>query len=267
MSITFNIHQLSPQRMSSLGWPSDLEQIFGVDKDHTEMSMYPDRSSTDDYLDKFMSVLSQLVNKVVPESTRPGWAKQEPFGEQTWTLLDEQVILESGKALKFPCRLMTAPIIHTKFVGPIGLVAATDLMIVAEETAPTVRIPCFVTTPYEQNPEFVGRQEILDEIHRNLNPIDETQSQRLFALTGLGGMGKTQIAVQYAYAHRQEYPIVLWAHADGQAKLAQSFGVFAAELGLGQSLLNVKAKQAVKDCLKNSGEYDAAMTVFRGAKC
>lgn len=87
--------------MSSLGWPSDLEQTFGVEKDHTEMSMYPDRSSTDDYLDKFMSALSQLVDKVVPESTRPEWAKQEPHAEQTWTLLDEQGILESGKAFKY----------------------------------------------------------------------------------------------------------------------------------------------------------------------
>lgn len=242
--------------MSILGWPSELEQVFGVDKDHTEMSMYPERSSTDDYLDKFMSALSELVDNVVPESTRPIWAKQEPHAEQTWTLLNEEGMFASGETPKEPFQAGgSSGNTPADFVGAIGAVAATDLMIVAEDSVPTVRVPCFVMTPYEQNPEFVGRQEILEEIHRNLSQGNGAQTQRLFVLTGLGGMGKTQIAVQYAYAHRQEYPIVLWAHADGQAKLAQSFGLFAAELGLGESLSNVKAKQAVKDCLKNSGKY------------
>lgn len=34
------------------------------------------------------------------------------------------------------------------------------------------------------------------------------------AVSGLGGIGKTQLAIEYAYRHRAEYAIVLWARAD-----------------------------------------------------
>ena len=74
--------------------------------------------------------------------------------------------------------------------------------------------------------------------------------QRVFALTGLGGMGKTQTAIRYVFKHRERYRIVLWAHADGQSKLAESFSLFADKLGLGKGMSNTKAKKAVKDCLK-----------------
>ncbi|KAM5350027.1 hypothetical protein ACJ41O_006532 [Fusarium nematophilum] len=71
-----------------------------------------------------------------------------------------------------------------------------------------------------------------------------------FESDGLGGMGKTQIAIRYAFQHRQTYKIVLWAHADGQSKFAEIFSLFADQLGLGAGMSNVNAKQAVKDCLE-----------------
>ncbi|KAI1740720.1 TPR-like protein [Xylaria scruposa] len=113
-------------------------------------------------------------------------------------------------------------------------------------------IPCFVTTPYEENPDFVGRDGILEEIHRALAPTDDSGPKpRTFVLAGLGGMGKTQIAIEYAFRHRDTYKVVLWAHADGRAKLAESYSEFAQELGLtGDEKLNPEvAKQVVKECL------------------
>jgi AAA+ ATPase superfamily predicted ATPase len=119
-----------------------------------------------------------------------------------------------------------------------------------------VNIPCFVTWPYDENPNFIGREDELEQIHTRLYSIDGTGSQqRVFALTGLGGMGKTQISVKYAFKYRKDYHIVLLAHASGQSKLAESFSLFADKLGLGAGMSPIKAKQAVKDFLGSIGKY------------
>lgn len=125
------------------------------------------------------------------------------------------------------------------------------------QTVPEAIIPCFVTTPYEQNPEFVGRDDILSEIHRALAPTDDQDSStKTFALAGLGGMGKTQIAIEYAFRHRDTYQIILWAHADGEGKLAESYSQFAKELGLagGEKLTPEAAREMVKECLAAIGK-------------
>ena len=147
----------------------------------------------------------------------------------------------------------------------IFLISITDVQIqesllglnIKSQTVPEAIIPCFVTTPYEENPEFVGRDDILKEIHCALAPTDEsTSTLKTFALAGLGGMGKTQIAIEYAFRYRDTYQVVLWAHADGEAKLAESYCNFAEELGLAgnENLSPEAAKQVVKECLAALGK-------------
>ncbi|MGH7214715.1 MAG: FxSxx-COOH system tetratricopeptide repeat protein, partial [Tepidisphaeraceae bacterium] len=66
--------------------------------------------------------------------------------------------------------------------------------------------------PQERNPHFVGRDETIAEIRRRLSgsiPIARTQ-----VLAGAGGMGKSQIAVEYACRHRDEYAVVWWVRAN-----------------------------------------------------
>lgn len=69
-------------------------------------------------------------------------------------------------------------------------------------------------------------------------------------------MGKTQIAIEYAFRYRNTYKVVLWAHADGEAKLAESYSNFAQELGLtsNEKPSPEAAKQAVKGCLASLGK-------------
>src|SRR5262249_55351008 len=62
--------------------------------------------------------------------------------------------------------------------------------------------------PLPRNKFFIGRDEVLNQLHKNFNGGERTQ-----ALNGLGGIGKTQIAVEYAYRYQQDYRIVLWATA------------------------------------------------------
>ena len=54
----------------------------------------------------------------------------------------------------------------------------------------------------------------------------------MFALYGLGGVGKTQIALQYANQAREEYRAILWVAADTTISMEQSFRDIAQRLNL-----------------------------------
>src|SRR5579872_6579436 len=68
--------------------------------------------------------------------------------------------------------------------------------------------------PYLRNDYFTGREEILEQMHTRFKADNATALLQRHAMSGLGGIGKTQIAVQYAYEHCDEYQAVLWAHAE-----------------------------------------------------
>ena len=110
-----------------------------------------------------------------------------------------------------------------------------DVIAQANIPAPAARasinLPCHIIRPYQKNPAFFGRTEILNEIRAALN-TEKDGEQAKFALCGMGGMGKTQIALAYAFESLPLFPVVLWAHSDTRAKLAQSFAEFAFEMGL-----------------------------------
>lgn len=55
---------------------------------------------------------------------------------------------------------------------------------------------------------------------------------RSFALCGLGGTGKTQIAVEYVYSRRDKFQAVFWVSADDKTILAEEFAHIAIDLQL-----------------------------------
>ncbi len=84
--------------------------------------------------------------------------------------------------------------------------------------------------PHRRNPNFTGRRTYLTRLRKALTsgkPAALTQ-----AVSGLGGVGKTQLAVEYAYEHRDEYPLVWWVRAEEPATLASDYAALATELDL-----------------------------------
>lgn len=67
---------------------------------------------------------------------------------------------------------------------------------------------------------FVARQEELDEMHQSLS---NGSGRRAVTLHGLGGIGKTQLAIAYAKAHRDYYSAILWLNIKDEVSVKQSY--------------------------------------------
>ena len=97
--------------------------------------------------------------------------------------------------------------------------------------------------PFELNLRFWGREQALQAVKEALDPGEETSSLKKFALHGMGGVGKTQIALQFANRSRQQYSVILWVAADTTISMGQSFRDIAQGLGL------VKSDDEIKDAV------------------
>ncbi|KAG9498193.1 hypothetical protein J7337_011088 [Fusarium musae] len=104
--------------------------------------------------------------------------------------------------------------------------------------SPTPRyteLPPIRIIPHLRNDGFFGRQKILDQMGGKLLPSSTqhvSRKQNRFALSGLGGSGKTQIALEFTYRHLDKYRVVIWLLADNIDKINQSFEETAELLGL-----------------------------------
>ena len=82
--------------------------------------------------------------------------------------------------------------------------------------------------PVAHNPFFTGRQKEMEDLRAVL------ASGGRAALTGMGGVGKTQVATEYAHFHRNEYQAVLWVRAASPDVLISDFVALATLLDLAQ---------------------------------
>ncbi|HEV2583709.1 MAG TPA: NB-ARC domain-containing protein [Ktedonobacteraceae bacterium] len=90
----------------------------------------------------------------------------------------------------------------------------------------------FWHVPYRQNAYFTGRDELLRQIHTHFKQQQRTRPLPPLALSGLGGVGKTQTALEYAYRYRHEYHTVVWVRAESSEALISDFIAFAGLLNI-----------------------------------
>lgn len=85
--------------------------------------------------------------------------------------------------------------------------------------------------PHQRNPFFTGRDEVLQEIHVRLqnDPLRAT-GLSFCLLSGLGGIGKTQTALEYAYRHPYDYSAIFWMNSSGYETLVASCTAIAEQL-------------------------------------
>jgi len=89
------------------------------------------------------------------------------------------------------------------------------------------------TVPYARNPHFTGRDDLLQQLGQLFAAENSEQSMSIHqaaltqtqAITGLGGIGKTQIAIEYAYRARMQgrFRHTLWISAASEETILTSF--------------------------------------------
>jgi len=183
--------------------------------------------------------------------TQPEWAAafvQDPTGLKG-TLLPVRVR---------PCELsgLLTPLVYIDLVDLDETEAATTLLAGVQRTRakPTTApmfpgsnaprattaprfpgtLPPIWTVPFRRNPFFTGRETLLSQLYDHLHEQQATALTQAQAISGLGGIGKTQTAVEYAYRYQHEYQMVLWATAATRLSLLSDFVKFTGLLGLSE---------------------------------
>src|SRR5437762_6373723 len=77
--------------------------------------------------------------------------------------------------------------------------------------------------PFEQNPWFTGRRKFLVMLKEKLFDEAPKRYNHRIALYGMGGIGKTQSALEYAYTNRDSYERIYWISAVDQASLLAGY--------------------------------------------
>ncbi|KAL2815961.1 violaceus kinesin [Aspergillus granulosus] len=104
--------------------------------------------------------------------------------------------------------------------------------------------------PFQQNLAFVGREE---EIARIEELIKQTNGPPKIAICGLGGVGKTQIALELAYRMRaSDSWSIFWIPCTSYASVEQAYMSIAQTVGI-QGVKPAEAKEHVKAYLSQGG--------------
>lgn len=105
-----------------------------------------------------------------------------------------------------------------------------------------------------RNQYFYGRGKYLQELHLKLSQESRDQPSSCL-IHAMGGMGKTDIALEYAHRYRHHFDCIFWLGAQQAPDLAINFAKIAVKLqipnaetmGLGRKI------EIVKDWLESGG--------------
>ncbi|KAM0355575.1 hypothetical protein ACHAP4_007556 [Fusarium culmorum] len=119
---------------------------------------------------------------------------------------------------------------------------------------PTPHAGVIRVIPYPRNEDLVHRRDLIDKLDELLPSTPESCSA---ALWGLGGSGKTQIALNYAYRRCDTDPefCVFWVHAESEATFLADYKTIGTKLGFDEQLDGTRLLDAVRTAIETMPKW------------
>ncbi|KAK0616614.1 tpr repeat-containing protein [Immersiella caudata] len=113
-----------------------------------------------------------------------------------------------------------------------------------------IKLPCYII-PYGLNLRFFGRSDELGTLSEHLDPSGTSTQLKAIGVHGLGGVGKSQLALQYANLSMDRYALIAWIPSESRIKVVQGLSELANKLGLSENATEDDARsiQKVRDWL------------------
>ncbi|NUK09533.1 tetratricopeptide repeat protein [Streptomyces lunaelactis] len=150
------------------------------------------------------------------------------------------------------------------------LLSALDRGEAAATPAPTataagVRYPGTVPKVWNVRPRyawFTGRAPVLDRLRDQLRGDSRSAQRFPQVLYGLGGVGKTQVAREYAHRFRADYDLVWWVEAEQPERVVSSLAELAEEMDLRAGDVVAEAAKAALQALRRGVPYSRWLLIF-----
>ncbi|WP_128434262.1 toll/interleukin-1 receptor domain-containing protein [Streptomyces cyaneus] len=179
--------------------------------------------------------LMQRMNGYLARGVTVALFSTDYFGPDGWSAHGWQALMNRSRGRLIPIRvgavgpspLLRPYVAQALFEAPalFGLAKAKARQVLLDAVAsarpsPPDEWPPVSNLP-EVNPRFVGREVLLGDIHTLL------ADGRPVALVGPGGVGKSELAVQYAHRYRLQYELAWWVDAQGAVSITHQLATLA----------------------------------------
>ncbi|WP_406063420.1 FxSxx-COOH system tetratricopeptide repeat protein [Micromonospora sp. NBC_00860] len=115
-----------------------------------------------------------------------------------------------------------------------------------------------------RNPNFTGRESLLVHLHEQM--LQGVTAVLPHALHGMGGVGKSQLAIEYVYRHLDEYDVIWWIPSERPAQIGNALAELAQRLQLPVGLEANAAVPAVREALRLGQPYANWLLIFDNAE-
>jgi tetratricopeptide (TPR) repeat protein len=117
--------------------------------------------------------------------------------------------------------------------------------------------------PYQRNPHFTGRDELLTLLSEKLRDTSAKKYNHRVAIYGIGGVGKTQLAIEYVHRNEMKYDSIFWISSADQAALLSGFQEIARITGCVPNVdANLKPAEIAKEVLLWLRNHDGWLLVM-----
>src|SRR5450756_526051 len=176
---------------------------------------------------------------------------EQPFSKRTMIDLTHR---DAGQATEELLKALGSP---PKLTDP-ALVPKASVPRYPRTIPPVWRMPA-------RNRWFTGRADVLEQLHEQLLGSGKAVVMPV-ALHGMGGVGKTAVALEYAHRYMADYDVVWWVPAEDRNLINPALGELAEKLGLKAGDEYGEAAAAAREALRVGRPYDRWLLIFDNAE-